>query len=58
MRSYFENPQATKAAYGKDGWFLTGDIGKMSTSGKLFIKGRAKVRAMLPSFSPGLVMGT
>jgi acyl-CoA synthetase (AMP-forming)/AMP-acid ligase II len=48
MRSYFENPQATKAAYGKTGWFLTGDIGMMSELGKLFIKGRAKVRATSP----------
>lgn len=42
MTGYYKNPQATKAALDSDGWFHTGDLGKMSEDGHLFILGRIK----------------
>lgn len=38
---YFENPKATHEAFTKDGWFKTGDIGRID-NGWLRIQGRAK----------------
>ena len=40
-RSYFENPQANAAAFSKDGWIRTGDLG-LFHQGELYISGRAK----------------
>ncbi|KIX01997.1 uncharacterized protein Z518_07936 [Rhinocladiella mackenziei CBS 650.93] len=42
MREYFNNPEATKAAFTPDGWFRSGDIAHISKDGKLFIVGRSK----------------
>ncbi|KAL2438795.1 Phenylacetyl-CoA ligase epaB [Exophiala dermatitidis] len=42
IREYFNNPEATKAAFTPDGWFRTGDIAYFSKDGKLFIVGRSK----------------
>ncbi|MEA4832625.1 MAG: AMP-binding protein [Oscillospiraceae bacterium] len=41
MLGYYKNPVATAAAF-EDGWFLTGDIGKIDELGRLFITGRKK----------------
>lgn len=38
---YFNNPQATEEAF-EDGWFKTGDIGKVDKRGRLSITGRSK----------------
>ena len=40
-RGYFENPEADAAAFTKDGWIRTGDLG-LFHDGELFISGRAK----------------
>lgn len=37
---YYNNPQATKANFTKDGWWLTGDIGKFNDNGRLKLVGR------------------
>jgi acyl-CoA synthetase (AMP-forming)/AMP-acid ligase II/acyl carrier protein len=40
-RGYFENPDANAAAFSKDGWIRTGDLG-LFHQGELYISGRAK----------------
>ncbi|EEQ35378.1 acyl-CoA synthetases/AMP-acid ligases II [Microsporum canis CBS 113480] len=40
-REYKDNPEATKAAF-KDGWFCSGDIGRMDSDGFLWLTGRKK----------------
>jgi acyl-CoA synthetase (AMP-forming)/AMP-acid ligase II/acyl carrier protein len=40
-RGYFENPEANAAAFTKDGWIRTGDLG-LFHDGEIFISGRAK----------------
>jgi acyl-CoA synthetase (AMP-forming)/AMP-acid ligase II len=40
---YWQDPEATAAAFTKDGWFRTGDIGRVDpVSGQLVIRGRIK----------------
>ena len=42
MQGYFENEEATKAAFTSDGWLKTGDMGTQNRYGTVFIKGRCK----------------
>jgi 3-(methylthio)propionyl---CoA ligase len=42
VSGYFKNEAATKAAVDKDGWFSTGDVGRISQDGILTIVDRAK----------------
>ena len=39
---YYKNPVATEAAFTKDGWFRTGDLGIIDEKGNIFIRGRIK----------------
>ncbi|MEO2215579.1 non-ribosomal peptide synthetase [Chromobacterium vaccinii] len=40
-RGYYNNPDATRAAFTRDGWFRSGDIGQL-IDGKLRLVGRSK----------------
>ena len=44
---YYDAPAATAAAF-EDGWFHTGDIGAMDTSGRLTVRGRKKEMIVTP----------
>ncbi|MEM9905023.1 MAG: AMP-binding protein [Cyanobacteria bacterium P01_D01_bin.44] len=42
MQGYYKNPEATAKAISAQGWFNTGDLGKVTPAGDLIITGRAK----------------
>lgn len=42
MRGYFNKPQATAEAFTADGWFRTGDAGRIDRHGAIFITDRLK----------------
>ena len=42
MIGYYQNEEATKATFTKDGWLKTGDMGIIDRKGNIFIKGRCK----------------
>ena len=46
MKGYYNNPEATKIAIDEDGWFHTGDLGKIENK-KLFVIGRKKEMIVL-----------
>ncbi len=48
MKGYYNNQSATAAAI-RDGWFRTGDIGRIDGDGYLFITGRSKEVIVLSS---------
>lgn len=48
MQGYHNRPDAT-AAVMKDGWFYTGDLGRMDESGRITITGRKKEMIVLSS---------
>ncbi|EKU98405.1 AMP-forming long-chain acyl-CoA synthetase [Leptolyngbya sp. PCC 7375] len=49
MQGYYKNPDATSKAIDPDGWFDTGDLGKITANGDLVITGRAKDTIVLTS---------
>ncbi len=42
MLGYFDDQLATEAAFNRDGWFMTGDLGRLDGNGYLQITGRKK----------------
>ncbi|MBR6650387.1 MAG: AMP-binding protein [Clostridia bacterium] len=42
MLGYYKNEEATRAAFTSDGWYRTGDVGKMNKQGHITITGRLK----------------
>jgi long-chain acyl-CoA synthetase len=49
FRGYWQNPQATAAAFTPDGWYQTGDIGHLDSAGRLILSGRKKDMIVLPN---------
>ncbi len=49
MIGYYKNPEATKSAFTKDGWFRTKDLGILDNEGRLYIKGRLSNMILGPS---------
>jgi long-chain acyl-CoA synthetase len=50
MKGYWRNPEATRRAF-HDGWFLTGDIGKVDEEGYFSIEERKKDMLKVSGFS-------
>jgi fatty-acyl-CoA synthase len=42
MRGYYNDPEATAAAFAEDGWLRTGDLGELHPGGRLRMFGRIK----------------
>jgi len=42
MLGYFDNQRATEVSFNRDGWFLSGDLGRLDAAGNLTILGRSK----------------
>ena len=42
MQGYYNMPEETKAVFTEDGWFKTGDLGKLDDEHYLYLAGRAK----------------
>jgi acyl-CoA synthetase len=42
MLGYFDNQEATEDSFNRDGWFLSGDLGRFDAAGNLAIVGRIK----------------
>lgn len=49
MLGYYKNPRRTREAFTEDGWFRTGDLGRLDEQGRLYLAGRKKNMIMLES---------
>lgn len=49
FKGYVDDPAATAAAHTGDGWYRTGDIGRLDPAGRLVLMGRTKDIIVLPN---------
>ncbi len=49
FKGYWDNPEATAAAYTPDGWYQSGDLGQLDPQGRLHLHGRKKDIIVLPN---------
>ena len=49
FKGYWNDPEATAAAHTDDGWYRTGDIGRLDEDGRLILMGRTKDIIVLPN---------
>jgi long-chain acyl-CoA synthetase len=48
-QGYWQHERATKTAFTPDGWYQTGDLAEVDTSGRLYLKGRLKELIVMSS---------
>ncbi len=49
FKGYWHDPEATAAAFTEDGWYRTGDIGRLDDAGRLHLMGRSRDIIVLPN---------
>jgi long-chain acyl-CoA synthetase len=49
FRGYWNNPEATAAAFTEDGWYASGDLGQLDERGRLHLHGRKRDIIVLPN---------
>ena len=49
FKAYWNNPEATSAAFTDDGWYRSGDLGQLDEKGRLHLHGRKKDIIVLPN---------
>jgi long-chain acyl-CoA synthetase len=49
FKGYWHDPEATAAAFTADGWYRTGDIGRLDDAGRLVLMGRTRDIIVLPN---------
>jgi len=49
MQGYYKNPHRTREVLTEDGWFRTGDLGRLDSKGYLYLAGRKKNVIVLES---------
>jgi long-chain acyl-CoA synthetase len=49
FKGYWNDPAATAAAFTDDGWYRTGDIGRLDDAGRLVLMGRTRDIIVLPN---------
>ena len=49
FKGYWEDPDATAAAFTPDGWYMTGDLGGLDERGRLHLHGRKRDMIVLPN---------